>query len=113
MPGTLTRQQGKTWARATDLRGQLRLLRSSIRACETPGYEPLVGSVVAALADLDRLEETLGWFVEAAEERDRLLPPTCTECHRTIEPGTGISRNGRLTPLCPVCQSHALLEVLS
>jgi len=108
MPG-VSREEMKTWQRVDDTRRLLRKLRSEVTHLPGEGSEPEADA--AARAMVDALEEHLEWFQAAAEERDALkLQLRCEACGKVIPKGTGLEKNGKLTPLCPSCQSKRIGE---
>lgn len=105
MPPQVTREEICTWQHTQDVQKLIRTIRAeSIPPWSSDGPSPIEGR-------LAELEEHLEWFVEAAEERDALkLQLRCEACGKDIPKGTGLEKNGKLTPLCPSCQSKRIGE---
>jgi len=108
MPGEVTRLEVTTELKACDVRRHLAVISADIEGAIKGSYPNIDGGTAHHVEQLIELAE---WFIEAAEERARLkVPYTCRGCGITIPSGTGLEKDGKLRPLCPVCQIHEIGE---
>lgn len=99
MPMT-NKEENRTWQHRQDVKRLIRAIRGELAHVSGCGDPDKDGQQM-----ITELEEHLEWLVQAAEERDRLKrPPLCEGCGGVIPCGTGLEKDGKLTPLCPRCQ---------